>query len=157
MDTLRFNGSLWVNVDIALRSLDHVYAWALDDLELGVIEWYVLRALYQQDGQHASQLARAVGRAATSFTPILDKLEDRGLVERRADKQDRRAVFIHLTDEGKALRRRIQASAEGVEQVVRRVADEAEWEAFQKVLARLVAMNDAAPASGRRQTIALTR
>jgi DNA-binding MarR family transcriptional regulator len=143
METLRFDGSLWVNVDVALRSLDQVYGRAINDLELGVIEWYVLRALYQQDGQHASELARAVGRAATSFTPILDQLEDSGLVERRPDKQDRRAVLIYLTDEGKALRRRIRASAEGVEKVVRRVADEAEWASFQKVLAGLVAMNDA--------------
>jgi hypothetical protein len=88
MTTLRFDGSLWCNVDVALRSLDAVYGRAIDDLELGVIGWYVLRALYQQDGQHASELARAVGRAATSFTPILDKLEDRGLVERCADPHD---------------------------------------------------------------------
>jgi DNA-binding MarR family transcriptional regulator len=143
MEKLRFDGSLWVNADIALRNLDQVYARAIDDLDLGIIGWYVLRALYRQDGQHASDLACAVGRAATSFTPILDKLEDSGLVERRPDKHDRRAVFIHLTDEGKALRRRIQASAEAVEQLMRRAVSEEEWPAFQRMLARLVAMNDA--------------
>ena len=56
--------------------------------------------LYDEDGQHASELARAVGRAATSFTPNLDKLQDKALIERRPDPGDRRAVRIYLTDAG---------------------------------------------------------
>src|SRR5574341_1580420 len=84
MDALRFGGSLWCNVDIALRNLDQVYGRGIGDLEVSVTEWYILRALYRQDGQHASELARAIGRAATTFTPLLDGLEAKALVERRA-------------------------------------------------------------------------
>lgn len=72
--------------------------------KIPLVEVCILNALYVQDGQHASTLAQSVGRAATSFTPLLDRLEKRGLIERRPDKTDRRAVLIHLTSKGWALR-----------------------------------------------------
>jgi DNA-binding MarR family transcriptional regulator len=75
---------------------------------LASIDIHILHALYVQDGQHPSTLAQAVGRAATSFTPLLDKLERCGLIERQPDKTDRRAVHIHLTDKGWALRGKIE-------------------------------------------------
>src|SRR6185369_13299569 len=96
-----------------------VYGQVIEPLGLTVIEWYILRALYDQDGQHASELARAVGRAATSFTPILDKLQDRkdkkGLIERRPDPADRRAVRIYLTDEAHKIRDSVLNSAKQVD------------------------------------------
>jgi DNA-binding MarR family transcriptional regulator len=95
---LRFNGSVWCSLDIALRNIDQIFRNKVHQLGLTVIEWYVLRALYEADGQHASQLASEVGRAATSFTPNLDKLQDKGYVCRRPDPNDRRAVYIYLTD-----------------------------------------------------------
>ncbi len=72
--------------------------------DVGLIQIHVLDALYEEDGQHASNLARQVDRQVTSFTPILDKLEKRGLIRREADTNDRRAVFIFLTDAGKSLK-----------------------------------------------------
>lgn len=62
---------------------------------------YVLSALYEKGEQKASELAIAIGAAATSFTPILDRLEGAGLVERVPHPQDRRAVLVRLTKEGK--------------------------------------------------------
>jgi DNA-binding MarR family transcriptional regulator len=39
---------------------------------------------------------------ASNMTGIADRLEERGLVERRADPADRRRVVLALTDEGRA-------------------------------------------------------
>ena len=75
---------------------------------MNLIQLHILDALYCGGAQHASALARAVGRSATSFTPILDRLEWQDLIERKADPADRRAVFIHLTAEGEALRETVQ-------------------------------------------------
>jgi DNA-binding MarR family transcriptional regulator len=102
MPRLRFEGSVWCNLDIALRNIDQIFRTCVQDLGLSVIEWYVLRALFIEDGQHASQLAHEVGRAATSFTPNLDKLQDKGYIERLPDPNDRRAVRIYLTDKARA-------------------------------------------------------
>lgn len=95
---LRFKGSIWCNLDIASRHVDRIFRHQLQDTGLTVIEWYILRALYDQDGQYASKLAVAVGRAATSFTPNLDKLQQKGYVTRQLDPNDRRATCIYLTN-----------------------------------------------------------
>jgi DNA-binding MarR family transcriptional regulator len=135
--TLRFDGSIWCNVDIALRNLDQVFGQVVQPLGLTVIEWYILRALYEHDGQHASELARAVGRAATSFTPNLDKLQNKGLVERRADPADRRAVRIYLTEEAHKCRQSVMDSVDEIDTRIAQMFPQGEFESFQNILASL--------------------
>lgn len=134
---LRFNGSIWCNLDIALRNVDQIFRRSVRPLGLTVIEWYILRALYEQDGQHASELARAVGRAATSFTPNLDKLQTKGLIERRPDPGDRRAVRIFLTEKAEADREKIVSSAKDIDNQVTSSFSKEEFDAFLSVLAEL--------------------
>lgn len=127
---LRFDGSVWCNLDIALRNIDQIFRRVVRPLELTVIEWYILRALYDEDGQHASELARAVGRAATSFTPNLDKLQKKGFIERRPDPGDRRAVRIYLTDAGTEKRNGVLDAAEKIDQEIASMFPHNDFETF---------------------------
>lgn len=122
--------SLWLDLDTTLRVLDQLYGQAIEPLEISVIEWYVLRALYEQDGQRASDLARVVGRPPTSFTPILDEIEAKGLIERRANPSDRRSVHIHLTEAGKRLSKPVQKSADRIETRLQSAIPADLWPAF---------------------------
>jgi DNA-binding MarR family transcriptional regulator len=137
---LRFNGSVWCNLDIALRNMDQVFNRVVQPLGLTIIEWYILRALYERDGQHASELARAVGRAATSFTPNLDKLQEKNLIERRPDPSDRRAVHIYLTRQGQDYRDDVMQSTEEIDNQIQNMFDAEEFDIFQNVLAQLQGM-----------------
>lgn len=134
---LRFNGSVWCNLDIALRNLDQLFNRVIQPLGLTIIEWYILRGLYERDGQHASELARAVGRAATSFTPNLDKLQQKGYVERRPDPTDRRAVHIYLTDLAKKHKNEVLNTAKEIDAEIRDLFDPSEFDAFMNVLATM--------------------
>lgn len=134
---LRFEGSVWCNLDIALRNIDQVFRQAVRPLGLTVIEWYILRALYEQDGQHASELANAVGRAATSFTPNLDKLQDKDLIERRPDPSDRRAVRIFLTSEAHHMREELLEVVDEVDGMVADQFPQVDFATFLDVLAVL--------------------
>lgn len=134
---LRFNGSVWCNLDVALRNVDQVFRRSVRPLNMTVIEWYILRALYEEDGQHASDLARAVGRAATSFTPNLDKLQTKGLIERRADPGDRRAVRIYLTDKANKMRGDVLATAGEIDKQIAEMFKKDDFRSFLSVLAAL--------------------
>lgn len=134
---LRFNGSVWCNLDIALRNMDQMFGRIAQPLGLTIIEWYILRALYERDGQHASELARAVGRAATSFTPNLDKLQQKGFVERRPDPSDRRAVRIYLTKKAAEMKSELVKSSKELDQRIRQLFDDGDFETFQSVVAQL--------------------
>lgn len=135
--SLRFNGSVWCNLDIALRNVDQIFRHSMPSMGLSVIEMYILRALYDRDGQHASELARAVGRAATSFTPNLDKLQNKGLIERCPDPGDRRAVRIYLTDDGKSHRDEVMKSTSHIDERISELFEDKDYEAFQRVLSAL--------------------
>jgi DNA-binding MarR family transcriptional regulator len=140
MTGLYFGGSVWCNVDIALRNVDVVYKQEIEPLGLTVIEWYVLRTLYAEDGQMASRLADAIGRPATSFTPILDGLESKGFIERKPHSADRRAVRIYLTAKGKALEEQVKASAERIESKIRQHLSDKDWQGYASVIADLQTM-----------------
>jgi DNA-binding MarR family transcriptional regulator len=51
-----------------------------------------------------TELAEHLGIAPRSVTTVVDALEEAGLVRRETDPRNRRAIRLHLTDRGLALR-----------------------------------------------------
>ena len=54
-----------------------------------------------------SSMAGKLGIDPATVVRTVDSLEKRGLVKRRRDKQDRRQVFVELTDAGRAARKEL--------------------------------------------------
>jgi DNA-binding MarR family transcriptional regulator len=69
---------------------------------------YALRCLSNERPLAMSELATSLGCDASNVTAIVDKLESRGLVERRAADRDRRVKALVMTDAGVRLRDRIE-------------------------------------------------
>jgi DNA-binding MarR family transcriptional regulator len=63
----------------------------------------VLRSLRDGGVQLAGHLAEAAGLSPASATRVVDRLEERGLVRRQRDRDDRRCVLVQLTAEGRHL------------------------------------------------------
>lgn len=70
---------------------------------LRVAEWRVLACLSEEDGQMVTRLARVALYEQSRLTRIIEKMEDRGLVDRRPDREDGRRVRVYLTDAGRTL------------------------------------------------------
>lgn len=87
--------------------IEQVYTQALRDFGFSVLEAHILASLHEYGGAKATVLAQRVGRAATSFTPIIDTLENGGWIERRDHAIDRRAVLICLTEQGREIASRL--------------------------------------------------
>jgi DNA-binding MarR family transcriptional regulator len=51
----------------------------------------------------ASELAKAIVLTSGGMTPVLDQLEERGLVTRQVDPEDRRARRIAITEKGRSI------------------------------------------------------
>lgn len=68
-----------------------------EKLELGSAERHCLSFLHQGP-QTAGAIAKAVGLTPAAVTALIDRLEMRGLVERRRSDKDRRQVHVVLTD-----------------------------------------------------------
>ncbi|WP_068677388.1 MarR family winged helix-turn-helix transcriptional regulator [Oceanobacillus sp. Castelsardo] len=63
-------------------------------------DFAVLEALYHKGQQTIKQITQAVLINTGSITYVIDKLEKKGLLERTPCKDDRRVVYIQLTDQG---------------------------------------------------------
>jgi DNA-binding MarR family transcriptional regulator len=69
-----------------------------------------LHVVGHREGARLSDLAEALHIAPRSATEVVDGLAERGLVERRPDPADRRAVQVVLTPGGRALLDEVDAA-----------------------------------------------
>jgi len=70
--------------------------------ELTTSQLLVLQQVSQHGKALPSEVAKAVALKQATVTVVVNKLEDAGLVTRRRDTDDRRRVWIELTDMGRA-------------------------------------------------------
>jgi MarR family transcriptional regulator, 2-MHQ and catechol-resistance regulon repressor len=98
---------LWIAL---ARAQGAVAAHAVDDVArhgLTVAEFGVLEALFHKGPMLLGEVQRRILVSSGGITYLVDRLEKRGLVERRDCPGDRRARLAALTAEGEALIRRI--------------------------------------------------
>lgn len=72
--------------------------------DITVDQWGILNLLWEADGQTPVELARRAGKDKPNVTRLLKILEDKALVTRHPDPQDRRSHRIRLTEAGLALK-----------------------------------------------------
>jgi DNA-binding MarR family transcriptional regulator len=70
-------------------------------------QWAVLNRLWENEGESQTVLAERTSKDRHNITRILDLLERNGLVRREPDPEDRRSRRIYLTDEGRALKKKL--------------------------------------------------
>ncbi len=66
-------------------------------------QWLVLRRLGEQPGVSQSELAEMLEVERATAGRLIDKLEENGWLERRADDDDRRINRIYFTDKGRSV------------------------------------------------------
>jgi len=64
---------------------------------------YILRYISQSQECTSSELADAFIVNKSAITAIINRMVDRGLIQRTRDENDRRVVYLALTDEGNQL------------------------------------------------------
>jgi MarR family transcriptional regulator for hemolysin len=81
-------------------------------------QWVILSWLERQSGISQSDLAGLVEVEPITVCRLIDRLEARGLVERRADPKDRRVRRLHLTAKAKPILDEIHAYRDELRQEV---------------------------------------
>ena len=82
----------------------HSYAEkSIEGLEMCGSDFAVLEALLHKGPLPVNEIGKKVLLTSGSITVAVDRLEQKGLVERRAHGTDRRARVVHLTQAGKQL------------------------------------------------------
>lgn len=106
----RLANDAWESVLAAHAMLIRQFAAANVWQGASMREYDVLYTLSKcADPMRQSELERHVLLSQPAISRLVDRLVTRGLVRRAADRSDRRAVLLSLTDEGRAVQRRIGA------------------------------------------------
>ena len=87
----------------AARAVQSYAETSITNLEIGSSDFAVLEAVLHKGPLPVNEIGKKVLLTSGSITVAIDRLEKKGLVERRAHGTDRRARIIHLTNEGRKL------------------------------------------------------
>lgn len=96
-------------------TMKRVFALNFEPLELKVVEFSILMLVAANPQVNQKQLGEALDISAPNMAVTLDRLVERGWVERVRSTKDRRAMHIHLTPQGVALVARAEAIAATME------------------------------------------
>lgn len=135
---VKAENSLSTVIGKASRLLANRISKNLSDHQVTAEQWTILANLWQHNGQTQQSLADLSNKNKASITHLVDNLEKRQLVERRADDTDRRNKKIFLTEEGRALQEALSKIVKKTTKEATEGIDKKELKSVRKVLKKMV-------------------
>ena len=90
----------------ASRLTTQIYTPLLNELGITYPQYLVLMVLWQYREQTVNEIGTKLLLESNTVTPLLKRLEQKGILKRRRSDADERSVIISLTEEGEALKER---------------------------------------------------
>jgi DNA-binding MarR family transcriptional regulator len=119
------------------RKITRAYKDSIASIGLTHGQFFMLIALYEEDGLLPSRLADKVSLDRPTTTGLLDRLERDGWIERRFDPTNRRTVRAHLTPKALEQRSAILGAYEKINGHFLEKYSNEEWSLLQSLLERL--------------------
>lgn len=112
-DALSLDNQVCFALYAANRAVTARYRPLLADLELTYPQYLVMLVLWEEGRSDAltrvSDLGRRLRLDSGTLTPLLKRLEERGLLDRQRISEDERVVTLTLTDAGWSLQERARS------------------------------------------------
>jgi MarR family transcriptional regulator, organic hydroperoxide resistance regulator len=105
-ESMALDDQLCFAVYAASRAVTAAYRPLLAELDLTYPQYLVMLALWERDPLSVKEISRALHLDYGTVTPLLKRLQVRGLVERRRRVDDERGVDISLTPAGREMQDR---------------------------------------------------
>ncbi len=103
-DLLALDRQVCFALAVAAREVVALYRPLLEPLGLTHPQYLVMLALWEQSPLRVADLAARVSLESATLSPLLKRLEQRGVVVRDRDPRDERALAVRLTPAGTDLR-----------------------------------------------------
>lgn len=102
-EQLKLENQLCFRLYTAARLTMGVYHPYLDPLGITYPQYLVLLVLWEQDKQPVCDIAKKMMLDTNTVTPLLQRMEKSGLINRTRGKEDSRQRIVSLTEKGKAM------------------------------------------------------
>lgn len=100
---LKLDNQLCFAIYACSREITKLYQPYLDKLGVTYSQYLVLIVLWEREECTVKELGEALYLDSGTLTPLLKRLQNAGLIDRKRSTQDERKVLISLTTEGSAL------------------------------------------------------
>ena len=107
--------------------------------DLTPVQYAALAAIKLNPGIDQVTLAGLIAYDRTTITGVIDRLAQKGLIERRASPRDRRARELEITDEGRRTLRKITPAVESAQRLMMRGLSAKEAEELMRLLRKAIA------------------
>lgn len=101
MDRTKESLNLFIAIMRTNNTLSQIARSDAATIGLNVTEFAVLELLYNRGEQPIQRIGERILIASSSTTYVVDKLCNKGLIERRPDSKDRRVTYATITPAGK--------------------------------------------------------
>lgn len=102
-EELRLDNQICFRLYTASRLITQLYTPLLNELGITYPQYLVLMVLWENDYQPVNDIAHRLMLETNTVTPLLQRMEKQGLVERRRDETDKRKQIVSLTSAGKEM------------------------------------------------------
>ncbi len=103
-EQLKLENQLCFPVYAASRLITREYQPLLDELEITYPQYLALMVLWEKDIQTVNDIAKKLFLNTNTITPLLKRMEQQKLIERKRSIQDERKVIVQLTEKGQLLK-----------------------------------------------------
>jgi DNA-binding MarR family transcriptional regulator len=98
----------------------------------------ILYVLWEHERLTITEIGRLTSLAKTTLTSMLDRMEAAGLVERMPDRQNRRQIFVCVTEKAKGYHERYNRLSDRMSEIFYQGFNEAEVTEFEDRLRKII-------------------
>ena len=103
-DLLKLENQLCFPLYAAARATIRLYKSLLDKLDLTYTQYITMMVLWERRSLTAKELGDILFLDSGTLTPLLKKMEAKGLLTRKRSRRDERSLVVTVTEAGMALR-----------------------------------------------------
>jgi len=105
---LKLSNQLCFPLYAATRQITKLYRPLLEKLEVTYPQYLVLLVLFEEESVTVKALGERLYLDSGTLTPMLKRMEEHGLVERKRSSKDERVVEVSLTEKGRGLEKKAE-------------------------------------------------
>jgi DNA-binding MarR family transcriptional regulator len=121
------------------------FAGRITELDLTLPQAGLLRLVAWRPGRSQQDLAELLGTPASRLVRMVDDLEQRGLLERRRNTEDRRRYALYPTEQGSRFMARLARAGAEHEDAICEDLDDVDRAVLHRLLTRIAARHGLAP------------
>ena len=138
-ESLRIENQLCFPLYACAREMIKKYKPFLDKVDLTYTQYITIMVLWAEKSLTVKELGNRLFLDSGTLTPLLKKMESKGLITRKRSHDDERNLIVSITDDGERLKERAAVIPGSTEQYTMLTDDEAT--SLHKLLYKILGMS----------------